>query len=50
MPPNGKLIAIKSLHTLIWVGYNRVIFYLLYAVIADRMDGWFWIGLGLVGL
>ena len=50
MRPTGKLIAIKSLHTLIWVGYNLVIIYLLYAVITDRMDAWFWVGLSLVGL
>lgn len=50
MDARGKFVAIKSLHTAIWVGYNIVIGYLLYAVIADRIDRWFWIGLGLVGL
>lgn len=50
MNTSNKLIAIKSLHTLIWVCYNIVIFYLLYAVIVDRIDRWFWVGLGLVGI
>ena len=50
MKGSSALIAIKTLHTLIWVGYNIVIFYLLFAVIADRIDRLFWIGLGLVGL
>lgn len=50
MHATRKLIAIKSLHTLIWVGYNIVIFYLLFAVLTDRIDRLFWIGLGLVGL
>lgn len=44
-----KLIAIKLLHTAVWAFFNVVIFYLLYAVIADRIDPWAWIGLGLVG-
>ena len=50
MTPSSKLVAIKLLHTLIWVFLSSVIFYLLYAVIVDRIDRWFWIGLGLVGL
>ena len=50
MTRSSALIAIKTLHTAIWVGYNIVIFYLLYAVITARIDRLFWIGLGLVGL
>ncbi len=41
---------IKVVHTVIWAVLSTVIFYLLYAVIADRIDHWFWWGLGLVGL
>ena len=44
------LVAIKVLHTAIWVVRSSVIYYLLYAVITDRIDSWFWWGLGLVGL
>ncbi|MBP6313656.1 MAG: hypothetical protein WAR83_15890 [Flavobacteriales bacterium] len=50
MDASKKLIAIKTLHTLIWTCYNIIIFYLLYAVIVDHIDRWFWVGLGLVGL
>ncbi len=43
-----KLQAIKSLHTLIWVFYNVVIGYMLYAVAFGSLDHWFWACLGLV--
>jgi len=43
----SKLIFIKLIHTAIWIFFNVVIFYLLYAVIVDRIDKWIWIGLGL---
>jgi hypothetical protein len=44
MKSESKLILVKSLHTLIWLFFNFVIFYMLYAVIADRIDRWLWIG------
>ncbi|MCW5898134.1 MAG: hypothetical protein KIT10_02605 [Flavobacteriales bacterium] len=44
------LTAIKLLHTAVWVFFNGVMLYLLYAVITDRIDHWVWIGLGLFGL
>lgn len=44
----GKLILIKIIHTLIWLFFNLVIFYMLYAVIADKLDKWLWIGYGLI--
>jgi hypothetical protein len=47
---NNKLLAIKSVHTLIWLFYNVVIFYLLYAVIVGRIDHWVWICIGLIVL
>lgn len=50
MTAPGKLVAIKVLHTVIWVLLSSMVFYLLYAVLADRMDRWFWNGLGLIGL
>ncbi len=46
MDDRTKLIFIKLLHTLIWVFFNVVIFYLLYAVITNQIDHWVWIGLG----
>jgi len=41
-----KLIMIKTIHSLIWLFFNVVIFYLLYAVIANKIDIWVWLGLG----
>lgn len=45
-----KLLKIKIIHTLIWLFFNVVIFYLLYAVIMDKIDLWIWICIGLVVL
>jgi hypothetical protein len=42
----SKLGIIKLTHTIIWIFFNVVIFYLLYAVIAGKIDKWIWIGLG----
>ena len=43
-----KLIIIKTVHTLIWLFFNFVIFYMLYAVIVNKLDAWLWIGYALV--
>jgi len=43
-----KLIIIKTFHSLIWLFYNVVIFYFVYAVIAGKIDFWLWLCLGLV--
>lgn len=43
----SKLMWIKILHTIIWLGFNIVIGYMLYAVISDKVDRWVWTGLGL---
>lgn len=48
MNREGKLIVIKSIHTIIWLFFNVVIFYLLYAVIINKIDIWIWICVGLV--
>jgi hypothetical protein len=45
-----KLVLIKILHTLIWVFFNFVIFYMLCAVIIDKVDIWLWIGYALIVL
>lgn len=47
MKSETKLIIIKSIHTLIWLFFNVVIFYMLYAVIVNKLDIWLWIGYGL---
>ncbi|MDR3652294.1 MAG: hypothetical protein P4L34_04905 [Paludibacter sp.] len=48
MTGNTKLILIKSLHTLIWLFYYLILFYLLYAVIVNKIDMWVWICVGFV--
>tara|TARA_R110002073_G_scaffold13377_4_gene57168 strand:+ start:6509 stop:6847 length:339 start_codon:yes stop_codon:yes gene_type:complete len=45
---NRQLLVIKSIHTIIWLFFNVVIFYLLYAVIINKIDKWVWICVGLV--
>lgn len=48
MNPATKLRLIKLLHTIIWVFFNVVIFYMLYAVIVNRIDFWLWICYGFI--
>ncbi len=50
MNDQTKLILVKLIHTLIWIFFNIVIFYMLYAVIVNKIDTWLWIGFGLVAL
>ena len=50
MRDNPKLIVIKIIHTIIWLFFNVVIFYLLYAVIVNKIDKWVWICIGLLVL
>ncbi|AFY44095.1 hypothetical protein Nos7107_3526 [Nostoc sp. PCC 7107] len=50
MENETKLTLIKTIHTLIWVFFNFVIFYMLYAAIANKLDFWLWIGYGFVFL
>ncbi len=47
MNSTGKLTIIRIVHTIIWLFFNVVIFYMLYAVIVDKLDKWLWIGYGL---
>lgn len=42
-----KLVTIKVVHTIIWLFFNVVIFYMLYAAITNKLDKWLWIGYGL---
>ncbi len=43
-----NLLIIKIVHTIIWLFFNVVIFYLLYAAIVNKIDIWVWICIGLV--
>jgi len=44
----NKLTLIKLIHTLVWIFFNVVIFYLFYAVVAGKIDKLVWICLGLI--
>ena len=50
MSNQSKLNLVKSVHTVVWIFFNVVIFYMLYAVIVDKIDHWLWIAYGLVVL
>jgi hypothetical protein len=50
MDSKTKLTLIKVIHTLIWIFFNVVIFYMLYATIANKLDLWLWMGYGFVFL
>ena len=47
MTASSKLAFIKLIHTIIWIFFNIVVFYMSYAVIVDKIDKWIWMGLGL---
>ncbi|HQP77483.1 MAG TPA: hypothetical protein PL069_08720 [Saprospiraceae bacterium] len=42
------LILIKTLHTIIWLFFNVVIFYIVYAVLTNRIDSMLWACYGLI--
>ncbi|MFZ1323463.1 MAG: hypothetical protein WAT71_18075 [Ignavibacteria bacterium] len=46
MTDYSKLVLTRLIHTVIWLIFNVVIFYLLYAVIVNKIDKWVWYGLG----
>ena len=48
MTGNNKLTIIRVVHTMIWIFFNIVIFYLGYAVLTNTIDKWVWICLGLI--
>ena len=45
-----KLVIVKIIHTIVWIFFNIVIFYMLYAVIVNKLDARLWIGYLLIGL
>lgn len=48
MKPENKLLVIKMAHTVIWVFFVLVIFYVLYTGITDNVNTYTWIGIALV--
>src|SRR5262245_8256642 len=48
MDNKTRLRLIKWLHTVIWLFFNVVIFYFLYAVIVNKIDTMAWVCLSLI--
>ena len=44
----SQLIFIKTIHTIIWLFFNVVLFYMAYAVIINKIDKYVWIGIVLI--
>lgn len=44
----SKLVAIKIIHTIIWVFFASMVFYTLYAGISNKVDTYAWIAIGFV--
>ncbi len=43
-----RFIFIKAIHTIIWVFFNVVLFYMAYAVIVNKIDKFVWLGIALI--
>lgn len=50
MTNEKKLIIVKTIHTAIWIFFNIVIFYMLYAAIIGKIDFWLWAGFALIAI
>ena len=50
MKAHTSLTITKIVHTLIWIFFNIVIFYLFFAVLYNKIDKWIWIGFSLISL
>jgi hypothetical protein len=48
MTDGNKLTVIKIIHTVVWIFFNVVIFYMLYAVVMNKIDIWLWVCYGLI--
>lgn len=48
MKPGTKLFAVKIAHTIIWLFFVVVIFYVLWSGISDSVTLYTWIGIGLI--
>ncbi len=44
----SNLTTIKIIHTIIWIFFNVILFYMAYAVIVNNIDNFVWIGIGLI--
>jgi hypothetical protein len=43
-----NLITIKIVHTIVWLFFNAVLFYMAYAVIINKIDRFVWMGIALI--
>ena len=50
MTDAGKLVVVKTIHTAIWIFFNVVIWYMLFAVVTNRINYLVWMGVGLIFL
>jgi hypothetical protein len=48
MNPANSLILIKTIHTVIWLFFVLVIFYILYCGVVNKITHYTWIGIGLI--
>ncbi|MUP40947.1 hypothetical protein FLP08_00030 [Gramella aestuarii] len=48
MNNQGKLLVIKLIHTIIWMFFVLVIFYILYSGVFNQITTLTWIGIGMV--
>ena len=48
MNPSKKLIAVKIVHTLIWLFFVAAIFYILYSGISNKITTLTWIAISLI--
>jgi hypothetical protein len=48
MKNETKLMLVKIIHTLVWLFFNVVLFYMAYAVIINKIDKFIWIGIALI--
>jgi hypothetical protein len=48
MKPANPLLVIKWVHTLIWLFFVVVIFYILYSGILNKVTIYTWVGIGLI--
>ena len=46
----SQLTLIKIIHTMVWIFFNVVLFYMAYAVIVNKIDRLVWIGVALIVL
>lgn len=46
----GKLLLIKTIHTIIWLFFNITLFYMAHEVITNKIDVLFYVGIGVIFL